>query len=51
MGLREHKLFQSRDVVFNEDCMYKDWKAEKDKESKEKEYMKLDETDEEIPKA
>ena len=48
---KNNNVFRSQDVVFNEDCMYKDWKAEKGKESKEKEYMKLDETDEEIPKA
>ncbi|KAG9444911.1 hypothetical protein H6P81_016251 [Aristolochia fimbriata] len=46
-----NKVFQCRNVVFNEEQMYKDRKEEKKIEQKEKEYIKRDETDENLPQA
>ncbi|KAG9455261.1 hypothetical protein H6P81_008165 [Aristolochia fimbriata] len=46
-----NKVFRCRNVVFNEEQMYKDRKEEKKIEPKEKEYIKRDETDENLPQA
>ncbi|KAG9450355.1 hypothetical protein H6P81_010320 [Aristolochia fimbriata] len=46
-----NKVFRSRNVVFNEEQMYKDRKEEKKIEPKEKEYIKRDQTDENLPQA
>ncbi|KAG9446257.1 hypothetical protein H6P81_012385 [Aristolochia fimbriata] len=44
-------VFRCQNVVFNEEQMYKDRKEEKKIEPKEKEYIKRDETDENLPQA
>ncbi|KAG9457668.1 hypothetical protein H6P81_002176 [Aristolochia fimbriata] len=46
-----NKVFRCRNVVFNEEQMYKDRKEEKKIEPKEKEYIKRDETDENLSQA
>ncbi|KAG9453509.1 hypothetical protein H6P81_006413 [Aristolochia fimbriata] len=46
-----NKVFRCRNVVFNEEQMYKDRKEEKKIKPKEKEYIKRDDTDENIPQA